>query len=191
MRTSNEQPPSSPVQACDSSSSTASAASGNAAAPMARSQSATSSSTRVCLEDYNFASNVTRSYLLWISTTVEANMSNRAAEACQKQFSSLFPDSKIAKTFSVGKHNRCKWLGSVLYPTWKARWMTLFELFHVYISFDEALNKVVQKTKLDIHNRYQDQKSFRIISRFFTSQFLLQERSSLWYKHRAARLRSP
>ena len=107
--------------------------------------------------------------VLWAIKTLIAHYSST-----DKLFAKMFADSQIAKQFQCGK-TKCSYLINFgLAPYFKEK---LMKKLHVpgtkyVISFDESLNKVLQKEQMDIIVRFWDKEKNKVSSRYLNSQFL-------------------
>ena len=91
----------------------------------------------------------------------------------------MFPDSDIATQFTLGK-TKCRHM--ILYglaPYYRDKLIKQITGSICYsLSFDEALNSIVQKCHMDVSIRYWDDKEQMVKTRYFESQFL--ERPIYW-----------
>lgn len=85
----------------------------------------------------------------------------------------MFPDSEIAKKIQL---QRTKVGYSLLYgiePYFKQNLLEILKTCsRVVIGFDEALNKISQRTQMDINVRFWDDRSNKVCTRYYTSTFL-------------------
>ena len=103
-----------------------------------------------------------------------SHYSCNSSAGTDKLFSSMFPDSLIAKQFQCGA-TKCKYLICFgIAPYFHGELMQkIQEQGTMYvISFDESLNKVIQKEQMDLIVRFWDIKKNRVVSRYIDSQFL-------------------
>ena len=129
---------------------------------------------RVTLNDFSFKNDLLKSEIYWTCGTVSSHMSIRQAESCQKLFGKMFPDSKYAENFSVYKNKHSYLATHGLYPYFKDQLtQDLCNSDFFSVSFDESLNKVAQKTQMDIHVKYLDKTTGLVATRYLTSEFLV------------------
>ena len=130
-------------------------------------------SKRVTLDDFNFGSNLLESEVTWCIGSVASHLSNRQAESCQKLFKKMFNDSKLAQKFSVHKDKQGYLATHGLLPYFQDQISKdLTESSFFSVSYDESLNKISQKTQMDIHVRYVEPSTGLIATRYLTSEFL-------------------
>jgi hypothetical protein len=99
--------------------------------------------------------NVTKAEVIYVLSCVKANISFRASESLNKLFPSIFPDSEIAKQFSLGRTKFAYLLCFGLAPFFKEELIEDLKSSGFFCAmFDEALNKVSQKSQMDIIVRY-------------------------------------
>ena len=103
-----------------------------------------------------------------------AHYSSNSSAGTDKLFAKMFPDSQIAKQFQCGK-TKCSFLinfGLALY--FKEKLMKKLQVpgTKYVISFDESLNKVLQKEQMDIIVQFWDKEKNKVSSRYLNSQFL-------------------
>ena len=141
--------------------------------PIEQSSKISESSSKRTLEGYGFKKEVFNSEVLWCLGASNAHLSNRQAEKVAQLFPFMFPDSKIAEKFAVGKDKLGYLSTHGLYPHFKDithENLSLAEFFAV--SYDESLNKIAQKSQMDISVRHVDPKDGLVKTRYLTSEFL-------------------
>lgn len=109
----------------------------------------------------------------WVLKCIHSHFSFNSCTDINDVFRDMFPDSEIAKQFSCGP-TKCAYIAcfglapyysSLLYTTLNnAECFTLF--------FDESLNKSLQSKQMDIHIRFWDNTTDRIVTRYLTSVFM-------------------
>ena len=87
----------------------------------------------------------------------------------------MFPDSAIPDKFSLGKDKARYMIIYGIYPTFKQKLKSMINNSPWYsVSFDESLNKNLQKCQMDVNLRYwNDEKNIPETS-YLDSKFLLQ-----------------
>ena len=110
-------------------------------------------------------------FLLHSLTTGQSHNSNHCVG---KLFQSMFPDSAIAKSFTLGRQKMAYVTSHGLAPYFKEilkdRVITSDSCF--VISFDESLNDVTQKSEMDLLIRYWDTVDQEVKVRFWDAKFL-------------------
>ena len=85
----------------------------------------------------------------------------------------MCPDSDIATKISLGK-TKCQYM--ILYglaPYYKNELIkSISDSIYYSVSFDEALNSVIQKCQMDINISYWDSTEHKVKTSYFDSQFL-------------------
>ena len=122
---------------------------------------------------YTLKPAVLQSEIKFTITAISSHNSNRSMETMARMFPKLFPDSEIAQTYQMGKdrigYTSTYGVGQTLKDRIK---VTVKNAAILSISYDEALNKIVQKNQMDIIFRFWDEKENKTITRYFTSVFL-------------------
>ena len=86
----------------------------------------------------------------WVLTVVMKNLSLRSCTDISSLFEVIFPDSKIAKEFTLGKDKCAYTLYYGIAPHVENILIREVQQSDVYsISFHESLNKVTQKGRMD------------------------------------------
>jgi len=102
-----------------------------------------------------------------------SHYSCNSSAGTDKLFAKMFPDSLIAKQFKCGA-TKCSYLICFgIAPYFHGELMKLLqEQGTMYvISFDESLNKVIQKEQMDLIVRFWDVQKNKVVSRYIDSQF--------------------
>ena len=69
----------------------------------------------------------------------------------------MFPDSKIARNFSMARTKAMYGINHVIAPYFKSLLLSSINTLGVHIySFDESLNEVTQTCEMDLHAQYWD-----------------------------------
>ena len=112
--------------------------------------------------------------VLWAIEILMVHSSSNSSAGTDKLFAKMFPDSQIAKQFQCGK-TKCSYLINFgLAPYFKEKLMKKLQVpgTKYVISFDESLNKVLQKEQMDLIVRFWDKEKNKVSSRYLNSQFL-------------------
>lgn len=111
--------------------------------------------------------------ILWTLKVVKNHLSYNSCQGIGELFHQMFPDSTIAKQFSVGERKCSYMILFGLSPFFKAKISkTLQECEFFTLLFDETLNKSNQKKQLDIHVRFWDPLENEVRTKYFDSAFL-------------------
>lgn len=101
------------------------------------------------------------------------HLSFRSSSDLSKLFQAMFPDSEIAKEFSMGYDKARYLLCFGIAPYFESQLDENLQNCKSYsISFDESLNKDLQKNQMDIHVRFWDHQKDAVATRYLTSEFL-------------------
>ena len=103
----------------------------------------------------------TNAEIMWVLEVVMCRYSFNSCANKTHLFCSMFPDSRIAKEFSCG---RTKFSYIVNYE--------LKEASNFVALFDESYNYVTKKSQMDVHIRFWDKTTNKVLTRYFTSKFL-------------------
>ena len=148
-------------------------------APNKPSTSSTSSNLpRATISDFVIGNEVLKKEVIWSLTASSAHLSNRQAEIVAKSFPHIFEDSAIAQKFSVGKDKLGYLVNHGLYPHFQELVLDCMGSSDFFaVSYDESLNKIAQKTQMDIHIRYVDKKTGLTQTRYLNSEFLTESKA--------------
>ena len=139
---------------------------------------------RVSLSEYGMSNIMLKKEVIWCLSASSAHLSNRQAECIAKSFPLIFEDSPIAQKFGVGKDKLGYMVNHGLFPHFKEKlYDDISSAEFIAVSFDEALNKVAQKTQMDVHVRYVNTKTGLTETRYLDSEFLLESKSSDLLRH--------
>ena len=111
--------------------------------------------------------------ILWCMKVVKSHYSYNSCSDFTKILTKMCPDSDIATKISRGK-TKCRYM--ILYglaPYYQNELIRLINdsIYHS-VSFDEALNYVIQKCQMDVNIRYWDSTERKVKTRYCDSQFL-------------------
>ena len=133
---------------------------------------------RSTLSGYVIGNDVLKKEVIWSLTASSAHLSNRQAEIVAKSFPYIFDDSSIAQKFSVGKDKLGYLVNHGLYPHFQELvFDSMGSADFFAVSYDESLNKIAQKTQMDIHIRYVDKKTGLTQTRYLNSEFLSESKA--------------
>ena len=116
-------------------------------------------------------SEVLSSEILWAIQACMSHFSYRSCSELGDLFHRMFPDSQIAKKFSLGR-TKCAYLVSFgLAPYFKNVLLERIKTSQDYVVlFDESLNKTTQGKQLDVYVRYWNDGLVK--TRFLSAEFL-------------------
>ena len=115
----------------------------------------------------------TEAEIVWTIRTVLLHNSNRSCDGLPKLFQCMFPDSKIAKIFSLGRTKCGYYTNFGIAPYLKDTLISKVKAAPFYaLSYDESLNRVFQEEQMDIHLRYFNEETQMVESRYFDSPFV-------------------
>lgn len=137
------------------------------------------------LTGYILKDSVLSAEVLWSCKTVTSHYSCASSADTDKLFQVMFPDSQIARQFKCGA-TKCDYLIRFgLAPFFEKRLLDkLSQPGTVYtVSFDESLNRHLQEEQMDLLLRFWDKELNRVVTRYFTSEFLGHTRSDDLLKH--------
>ena len=111
--------------------------------------------------------------IMWALEVVIAKHSFRSCDNKSELFSSMFPDSQVAKTFACGK-TKCKYLVCHGIASYFKEVLTksLLELEHYVCLYDESYNNFGKKGQMDMHIQYWDTSLNTVKTRCYNSQFI-------------------
>ena len=117
-------------------------------------QSATNCNKQTNLSKFVTFQDTVRADALWVLATVSTHITSRAAETLGNILPVMFPDSVIASSMQCHR-TKIGYIASCgLGPLFQHDLHSKIKDHIISVSFDESLNKVVQKTQMDIHVRY-------------------------------------
>ena len=117
---------------------------------------------------------ISKAEILWCLNVVIQHESYRSCEGLAELFGSMFPDSQIANKFSLGKDKVRYSIVYGLAPYFHIQFAATLKAcgMEFSISFDESLNKFLQKGQMDVHIRFWDISRKQAVTRYWNSVFL-------------------
>ena len=116
---------------------------------------------------------VVKAEIIWVLKSVVSGFSYRSSDSTPSLFSSMFPDSEIAKRFKMGKTKANYIATHGLAPYFKGLLMgKLNKSICMSHSFDESLNSTTQTSEMDLYVRFWDSDKMNVDVRFLGSSFL-------------------
>ena len=108
----------------------------------------------------------------WAMKVVLSHHSFRSCLDINDLFSSMFPDSCIAKKFAMSKTKCAYCINYGLAPFYKEKLLSEIKKSPYYtIMFDESLNKILQKDQMDVYRRYWYGESNQVKTMYFDTRF--------------------
>ena len=96
----------------------------------------------------------------------------------------MFPDSKIAEAFSMGRTKSMYMINHGLAPFFKSLLLSELNKSDIFaFSFDESLNQVNQTCEIDVYVRFWNVTELKVIIRFIGSAFFGHETHQNLLKH--------
>lgn len=130
-------------------------------------------SSQNTLTSYVADNRVTDAEIKWVLKCVQSHYSFKSCDGIARLFSSMFPDSEVAKKFSCGERKAAYLCQFGISQHFK---MLLFKCFDEVDSytllFDETLNQSNQKKQLDVHIRFWHTQERKVQTRYLTSAFI-------------------
>jgi hypothetical protein len=115
----------------------------------------------------------TRAELILTMTAAKLNISARSIDQLVSLLPQVFFDSSIAQQISLGRTKFSYYLTFGLAPYFADLLFRQVKNAPEYVViFDESLNKVVQKSQMDILVRFWSDETHQVITRYFSSVFL-------------------
>jgi hypothetical protein len=125
------------------------------------------------VKTYLINDSVSKSEILWALKIVMNHLSFRSCLDIGETFQQMFPDSEIAKKFTLSKTKAAYSIVHGRAPFFKETLDQQIRDCQVFVAcFDEALNRVAQRGQMDIVIRYWNGNDDQVASRYFTSVFL-------------------
>ena len=120
-----------------------------------------------------FADDVRKAEVLWALKCVASHYSYTSSNGSDKLFSLMFPDSKIAQSFTCGRDKIAYLIYFGLAPFFQnALFDKLKTVSTFVILFDETLNKFTQTKQMDLYVRFWHDEAQIVITKYFGSLFL-------------------
>src|SRR5664279_3244476 len=110
---------------------------------------------------------------MWAKKVVMNHLSFRSCKDLNETFRVMFPDSAIAKQFTLSPAKVAYTIVHGLAPYFADELVTSINECSFFVAcFDEALNKIAQKGQMDVVIRFWENKSNTVATRYLTSDFL-------------------
>ncbi|MBP1527239.1 MAG: hypothetical protein H9Q66_04895 [Spiroplasma ixodetis] len=116
---------------------------------------------------------VIKAEILWSLSRIKCHTSSRSAEYEGNLFPIMFPDSIIAKKYSMKKDKLSYVITYGLAPYYQNELVKRLSNASCFaISIDESLNKICSKAQMDVLVQFWDNTSNKLSTRYLTSLFL-------------------
>lgn len=116
---------------------------------------------------------VTSAEAIWALHVITGKMSLNSCDETSAAFKNMFPDSKIARSFSMGKTKASYVINHGLAPYFQEMLQNNMKQCSDYVvCFDESLNKFVQRGQMDLCVRFWEVNLQKVSTRYWNSVFL-------------------
>lgn len=127
-------------------------------------------STSYCMESFDNSNPALKAETCWAIKVASSHYSYKACENAGALFQAMFPDSDIAKQFTLGEDKVAYLSVFGIAPYFSSLLKTSARKESGYVLlFDECLNQEMEKCQLDVHLRFWNDS--RVTSRYLTSFF--------------------
>ena len=111
--------------------------------------------------------------ILYLIDCIQHGTSGRSCENKGNLFRAMFPDSDIAKNFTLERTKFSYTLNHGIAAHFKDELITAInDSPYFSVSFDESLNEAIQKCQMDVLVKFWDVKKSQSVSRYYDSRFL-------------------
>jgi hypothetical protein len=137
------------------------------------SSKASSSSKQTTISTCTNKQLVTKAEIIWALDVVMSKYSFNSSSNKGDLFTTMFPDSEIAKDFSCGK-TKCGFIVKFGIAPYFLELLNsqLKDLEYFVALFDESFNYVAKKNQMDLHIRFWDSNKDVVATRYYSSEFL-------------------
>ena len=116
---------------------------------------------------------VTRAEIRWVLKVVMSNLSLNSCKQIADLFGSMFPDSSVAKGFTLNPSKCSHVICHGIAPFFKTLLLDeLKEALFYIMSYDKSLNHITQTDQMDLIVRFWDNNKKKVQVRYFDSGFL-------------------
>ena len=120
-----------------------------------------------------FSLTVLKAEIYWALHTVMSSHSARSTDKVSDLFPKMFPDSPIAKEFSIAKDKMGYVITFGLYPFFSCQLMGQVKLCDWFVvSFDETYNNILSKEQMDVVVKFFCEDTQMARTRYLSSQFM-------------------
>ena len=109
------------------------------------------------LDMHLYNSDTIKAEIIWTLKSVMNGFSVRSNDELNETLSAMFPDSKIAGSFSMARTKSMYAINHGIYPYFKSLLLSSLSQSNILVySFDESLNNIAQTCEMDLYVRYWD-----------------------------------
>ena len=120
-----------------------------------------------------YNSDTIKAEIIWTLKSVMDGFSVRSNDELNETLSAMFPDSKIAGSFSMARTKSMYAINHGIYPYFKGLLLSSLSRSNIHVcSFDESLNNIRQTCEMNLYVRYWDIACSQVKVRYFESSFL-------------------
>ena len=124
------------------------------------------------LDLHVYNADVVKAEIIWILKSICSGYSNRSCEQLNCTLEAMFPDSKIAEAFSMGRTKSMYMINHGLAPFFKSLLLSELNKSDIFIFFfDESLKQVTQTCEMDVYVRFWNVTELKVNVRFIGSTF--------------------
>ena len=125
------------------------------------------------LDMYLYNSDTIKAEIIWTLKSVMDGFSVQSNDELSETLSAMFPDSKIAGSFSMARTKSMYAINHGTCPNFKSLLLSSLSQSNIHVySFDESLNNITQTCEMDLYVRYWDIVCSQVKVRYFESSFL-------------------
>ena len=115
---------------------------------------------------------VVKAEIIWILKSICSGYSNRSCEQLNCTLKAMFPDSKLAEAFSMGRTKSMYMINHGLAPFFKSLLLSELNKSDIFkFSFDVNLNQVTQTCEMDVYVWFWNVTKLKVNVRFIGSTF--------------------
>ena len=125
------------------------------------------------LDMHLYNSDTIKAEIIWTLKSVMDGFYVRSNDELNEALSAMFPDSKVAGSFSMARTKSMYYLNHGIYPYFKSLFLSILSQSNIHVySFDENLNNITQTCEMDLYVRCLDIACSQVKVRYFESSFL-------------------
>ena len=129
-------------------------------------------SSKTQLELSVAGTDTTTAHIRWVLKCVKSGFSSRSCDNLGQLMAVMFPDSKIAQNFKLGKDKFAYVVNHGLAPYFKNLLLAEIKKSNIHVfSFDESLNDATQTCEMDVYIRYWNSDEMEVKTRYLGSSF--------------------
>ena len=121
------------------------------------------------VSNYVSKNEVLKAEIIWTMRTIMKHESYKSNENINNIFQSMFPDSEIARKFTLGERKTSYICVFGLADHFKS--LLIEKIKGPFVAlFDESLNKKMQEKQMDLHVRFWDSELQQVVTRYFRAR---------------------